>query len=981
MIIGLFQEPVGIDFSVSFAAGLRRRMAGEPPEAMARVTLLVNTTRMARRIETALVADGPTLLPRIRSVTDIAPLLPPGDVPVADIEPLALRLRLTQLVAQLLERSPELAPPSAAFDLASSLSTLLAEMREEGMAPNALTNVATGALSAHWARTLQFLTIATDWIDADGALTSAGAQALMLDRLIAHWADHPPKDPVIIAGSTASRAPTRALIEAVLRLPQGAVVLPGVDTDMPEEAWAGLTEDDGPGQQDHPQYRHAALLRNIGLTRDTVARWGDVAPTVPARNALVSLALRPAPVTDAWREEGPALADIATATAGVTLLSAPSPGAEAAAISLGLRAVLAEGRTAALITPDRTLSRQVAAHLDRWGIVPDDSAGTPLNQSAAGRLLLHTAEMRGQAVEAEPLAILLKHPLTGSGGDRNAHLSNARRLEIGLLRGAPCPFPTPNLVEAWRNAAKSAPSPDWVDWLRDLLAALPAQPDMAPLSDHVEAHLHLVERAVKGLGTDASTLWSGPSGRTAARVLRQLTEAAPERGNADITVRDYARILSALLQAEEVRDPHSPHPDIMIWGALEARVRTADIVILGGLNDDVWPGQSPPDPWLNRSMRHDAGLRLPDRSIGLSAHDFQLATAGPQVWLSRAVRTSEAESVPSRWLNRLENLLAGIGQKGRDALADMRERGRRWLDLAARLDAPTPDAPDIRAPRPGPVLPAHVTLDKLSVTGIETLIRDPYAIYARHILKLGAVAPLRQIPDARMRGSTLHEAMEAFARAVPGPLPPDAAVRLRHALETSLEANAPWPGARRLWLGKFDRVLDAFLADEAERRAKGLPHLIEAKGNLRFETPPFTLTARADRIDDRGDTVAIYDYKTGDPPSDKAQLYFAKQLLLQAVMVEAGAFPGIAPRNVAEVAYIQVGSKTREVSPKGFGPDLVAQTRKDLLSLIESYRARTPFIARLAPDVLSFASDYDQLSRFGEWDDTTTATKIPVGHA
>lgn len=974
MIRGLFHEPVGTDFSVSFAAGLRDRMADQPPEAMARVTLLVNTTRMARRIEAALARSGATLLPRIRPVTDLAPLLPPGRAAREDITPLALRLKLTQLVTTLLRASPDLAPEAAAFDLASSLATLLAETQEEGMEPEALSRIDTGPLSEHWQRTLKFLTIATDWMAEDGTLTPAGAQALTLQRVLDHWAAHPPQDPVIIAGSTASRAPTRALIRAALGLPQGAVILPGLDTDMTDTAWQELTAGDGPGQQDHPQYRHAALFRDVDVTRADVPQWGRVPPAVPARNALVSLALRPAPVTDAWRAEGPGLTDIAPACDGITLLAAPSPGAEAAAIATGLRAALDAGQTAALITPDRTLSRRVAAQLDRWGIVPDDSAGRPLNQSAPGRLLLHLAAMRGQPVEAEPLAILLKHPLTCGGGDRTRHLARSRAFEIEVLRDGPCAFPTPATVEAWLSDTDRPRERDaWTDWLSDVLVALPAQPLDAPLADHIAGHLALVDQVMGG--DDA--IWSDPAGRAAWRVLDGLQTAAPARGEAPITARDYTRILTALLQAEEVRDPYSPHPQVMIWGALEARVRTADLVILGGLNDDIWPGQPAPDPWLNRAMRHAAGLRLPDRSIGLSAHDFQQAAAGREIWLSRAIRTAEAETVPSRWLNRLQNLLAGIGETGQTALREMTARGQHWLALAATLDQP--DVRQKPAPRPAPIPPATVKFDRISVTGVETLIRDPYAIYARQILRLYALNPLRQGPDARLRGSAIHDAMERFSRDAPEALPPDAADRLRRALEAELIAGSPWPGASRLWLGKFERVLDAFLTAEADRRTLGRPAFLEKTGEMHFDTPKFTLHGRADRIDDRGETLAIYDYKTGEAPAPKEQRYFAKQLLLEALMVQAGAFKGIPPRPVAEAMYLRVGSTYDERQAEDFGPDLIAETDRHLRALMRGYQTGTPFIARLAPDMLKYASDYDHLSRFGEWDDTRRAEPKRMG--
>ena len=301
-----------------------------------------------------------------------------------------------------------------------------------------------------------------------------------------------------------------------------------------------------------------------------------------------------------------------------------------------------------------------------------------------------------------------------------------------------------------------------------------------------------------------------------------LARAAPE-ATEDVSAADYARMLQSLLSAEEVRESFAPHPDVMIWGALEARARTADLVILGGLTEGIWPDRPTPDPWLNRAMRAAAGLRLPDRSIGLSAHDFQQAAAGPRIWLTRAARDGETETVPSRWLNRVTGLLSGLGGEAEAALAGMTARGARWLSLAARLDAPAAAVPP--APRPAPVVPAAAQPDRLSVTAVERLIRDPYAVYAQRILGLRSLDPLRQTPDARLRGTVVHAAMERFARAAPGPLGEDAPDLLRATVAAALEEEAPWPAMRRVWLGKFDRVSGDLLRAEALRREKGRPPL------------------------------------------------------------------------------------------------------------------------------------------------------------
>ena len=993
-IRGLYHEPCGVDFSTALARGLRARLGEAGPEALARCTILVNTHRMAARAAAAFALHGATLLPRIGLVQDVAALLPPG-APLAEATPpLALRLRLTVLVRKLLEARPGLSPPASAFDLAGSLQGLLDEMVEEGVDADALERIDVGHLSQHWQDALAFLRIATGWRAGDDATTPAMVQDAALARLGRHWAETPPADPVIVAGSTASRGGTRALMRLVCGLPQGAVILPGLDADMPDAVWADLLDPEAhrpAGAQDHPQYRHAALLAGMGLTRADCPRWDDAAPASAARNRLLSLALRPAPATDAWREEGPALRGVAEACAGITLLEAPGPAEEAAAIALGLRAALEDGRRAALITPDRTLSRQVAAQLDRWGIVPDDSAGKPLNQSAPGRLLQHLAHLTARPIESEGLVTLLKHPLAHSNDARLAHLEALRRMEVDLLRGnhpdlKPCAFPDRAAVEAWLIATDRAPDA-WTDWLIDLLYALATMPVAAPLADHVAAHLDLAQLLARGSalgGADPGTrptgrLWDGPAGREALRVMQTLARDAPEDGATAISAPEYARILSALLSAEEVRDPYSPHPQVMIWGALEARARTADLVILGGLVDGIWPAHPDPDPWLSRQMRAAAGLRLPDRAIGLSAHDFQQAAAGPEIWLSRATRDAETETVPSRWLNRVTGLLDGIGPEGAAALDAMRERGRHWSALATAMGAPAPRHEAPRAPRPAPCPPPGTLEPRLSVTAVERLIRDPYAIYASRGLRLFPLPPLRPGPDARLRGDVVHRALERFTLAHPGALPEDAGARLRDLLEEVLGEEAPWPAHRRLWLGRFARVLPDFLAQEAARRAEGRPALTEGKGTLILQHPPFTLTAIADRMDLTEGGVAIYDYKTGAAPSKKQQDAFAKQLLLEALMVEAGAFPDLGPRPVAKVAYLSLGGSYKEEA-RAIDPDLLAETREGLSALLSRYWVENaPFPARLAPETLRYAGDYDHLSRKGEWDDTRPATPIPVG--
>jgi inactivated superfamily I helicase len=427
----LFGLPPGTDFATEMLRGLAQRLDGGPPEAWARVTVYVPTRRMQRRLREAFDAGAARMVPRIRLVTDVA-LDPVGaDLP-APVPALRRRLELSQLIAALLAREPDLAPRARLFDLSDSLAELMEEMQGEGVPPSAIAGLDVADLSGHWARSLRFLRILEPWFEAEGAPDGKARMRRVVERLERTWLAEPPDGPVIVAGATGSRGATMRFMEVVARLPQGAVVLPGFDSDLPGPIWERL---DGPlTGEDHPQFLYACLLRRLRLAPEEVRPW----TTTPAPNALrgrlVSLSLRPPPVTDQWLSEGPLLGDLAPACEKLTLVEAPSPRAEAEAIALRMRQAIEDGKTCALVTPDRMLTRAVAAALDRWGVVPDDSAGEPLPLSPPGRLLRQIANLRGARPSGEALLSLLKHPLCHAGGDRGPHLRRTHELELSLRR-------------------------------------------------------------------------------------------------------------------------------------------------------------------------------------------------------------------------------------------------------------------------------------------------------------------------------------------------------------------------------------------------------------------------------------------------------------------------------------------------------------------------------------------------------------------
>lgn len=959
---GLYALPPGADFAAEVVAGLAAHMKGRPPEAMARVTVYANSASTLAGIAAAFDRHGPLLLPRLLPVTDLdIPAL--ADPPEA--APLARRLELAQLVARLLNARRDLAAGHSIAELARSLADLMADMQFEGLDRAALDGIDTGDHARHWQNALGFLRIAADFHLGGPPVDRAARQRLAAETLARDWAAgrNLPDGPVIVAGSTGSHGATRLFMEAVAALPQGAVILPGFDFEQPLPVWDSLDA----GAEDHPQARFAPLIRALGRP----ARWTGAAPPVPGRNRLVALALRPAPVTDQWIAEGPRLPDLAAPTEGLTLIEADQPGTEAEAIALVMREAAERHQPATLIAADGTLIRRVIAALDRWGLCPDESAGRPLSLTAPGLFLRHVAALFGQPLTIDRLLVLLKHPVSITGsplvGFNEARLM-ARELELELRRNGPA-FPDGRCLRAWALRGDGLRK-RWAEWLADLLDRIaPLARDRAarPLDHRLRDLVDLAETLAAGPGGDAdgSRLWAGRDGSLLRSAIAHLADHA-SRGPALGAVEFCALILDEM-SGQSVRIEGDGRA-LRIRGPREARIAAQDTVILSGLNEGTWPGPAAADPWLSRPMRLAAGLPLPERRIGLAAHDFQQAMGAARVILTRSRREAEAETIPSRWLNRLTNLLTGLPERGGPAaLAAMRARGDGWLACVAALSRPT--GPVRPAPRPSPI-PPGLPFRELPVTDVSLLIRDPYAVYAKRVLKLRPLPPLRPRPGPALRGQVLHTVMEALLAENPAPgAPPEALkARLMALAAEALDRDVPWPAARAFWLARMDRIADRICADEADRLAEGRPVVVERHARLALPGTGVVLTARPDRIDLLADgRVVIYDYKSGIPPTNAQMAAFDKQLMLEAAMVRRGAFDAIGPAEVAGLRYVHLGGEG-DTHPRDHSPELEKETWNGVLRLIAAYLAgETGFTAMRAPAQMGYAGDYDHLARFGEW--------------
>ncbi|MFK7941639.1 MAG: double-strand break repair protein AddB [Paracoccaceae bacterium] len=978
----LFAVPPGAPFARAFAEGYHARYSPLGAAETAQIQILVNTSLARHALEEALAdtASGPSVLPRLTLMSEFHadPMRAP-ETPLA-IAPARRHLRLTRLVEQFLHANmaagDRLAPGSMAADLAEALALLIDQFHDEGISPERLdhaleTGALTGDPARHWETTLRFVDIVRKvWPailaeDEGGRVDARARQRAAVLAQVSDWATNPPNHPIIVAASTGSVGSTAELMAGIAHLPQGAVILPGFDPATPGDIWDSATAD-------HPLGPFRGLFALLDARPEDVAIWHG--PGAGARAKLMAQTLRPAPVTDHWHGAKAELADmVPVATSGITLLEARSPQEEATAIAMAIRsAVELPERTVALVTPDAALARRVTAALDRFTLVPDDTMGQPLLQSPPGVLLVMVAKLATEGMDPVGLAALINHPLVQPGLLRTQHLSLARRYEREVLRAEPLPT-LPDLppwdgaevdAQAWHTNLSNA--------LRVLQRALVRKADLTAL---LGAHVEALEALTRPDPDTPPAIWSDNAGQGMLRALTTLAEAADAYGQK--APEDYPALLRNLLGSEQVRPkPRESHPRVAISGPREARMISADLVILAGLEDGTWPALPDPGPWLSRPMRSAVGLPAPERSVGLSAHDFLHGVCGEAVILSRAAKRDGAATVASRWLIRMETLIKGVGCE--TTWNDMQARGAHWCAMARA--ASRPDASVPRAARPGPNPPAIARPRKLSVTQIEVLVRDAYAIYAREVLQLRPLDPLGRALDARDRGNVLHEILETFVHDT-DPWPGEAAARARldaiadHVLQQRVAAA----DLRGTWRARLTRAAEWLIAEEAKRRNHASPIAMERRGRMELPLPagPFEITAKADRIDRMlGGQGVVYDYKTGQPPSKKqVSTGMSHQLHLQAAILAAGGFDGLPAMPPGGGAYIGLtgsgdGGDQTEVSDLA---ETLTKHMDEVIALLSAYDAGAPYFSRLRPQFITFAGDYDHLARVAEWSDEDNA--------
>ncbi|EAU42963.1 hypothetical protein FP2506_08976 [Fulvimarina pelagi HTCC2506] len=1036
MRANIFSIPLRCPFLPTLAASLLDghldvgyRYDGDPL-SLADTLIYVPTRRAARSLAFAFQArlgDGAAILPQIRPIGegDEAELLHGVDSPMA-FEPvigeLERRLELARLVRRWrsMTRQAELKAlfgsddavlPASAADalyLAADLGTLLDEIETEGVPFSQLGQLAPEELAEWWRLTLTFLTIVTQhWpeqLKADGRISEARAKNDWLKNEADRLRDHPPTGPVILAGSTATAPQTIALMRVVANMEKGAVVLPGLDLLLDQAAFSMIDRTLAIASPGHPQYGLKRILDGILIDRDSVGVLESDKHLI-ARERFLSEALRPAETTEHWSKSGSANGE--DALDGLTLIEATEPREEALAIACAMRDALSDSKaTCALITPDRNLARRVVIELERFGIRANDSAGRPLKSTAPGTLVLTLLSVAFTPGDPIPLLALLKHPLVRLGMTSAEARRAARAIELIALRGSVEIADAAKLSEIVDRRLLGSARP--VD---DEAAAEVTKQDRIRLSRPAQLvskeDRELARRFAQAFEASISPLIAlrGEATRELADYTAVLTEVletlcrdengyprelyAEEPGHAlkdflsslvasprtgfDFPATELEDVVDALMASVTVRPRGGLSARAFVWGTLEARLQSVDTAILGGLNEGTWPAGAKNGAFLSRMMRRDIALDPPERRIGLAAHDFWMAMGARRVILTRSTKQDGAPTIASRWLQRIA-ALAGPERTG-----DLKRRGIVYLHAARRLEESSRTA---IAARPEPKPPVEKRPRRYSVTEVETLIRDPYAIHATKILQLEPLDPLMRSPAAAERGSLYHAILSDFVQNGLDPMADAALDQLLEIARDRFDKEQLPAEIEAFWWPRMEAIASGYLDWERGRNADVAVRHAEIKGSITVTGIDVELVGKADRIDVMRDgSIEIIDFKTGTAPSvAQARSLLAPQMPLEGGMALRGGFEDVKDADrIHDLTYVRL--REHEVYPEGLAKpatktaeavdpmDLSVKAITKFESLAAKFQKReTPFTSRFRPAYAGdFSGTYDHLARAREW--------------
>ncbi len=962
-----------IPYSCSFVDTLAQKFSKEYEdnrEALADVIFLLPNRRTCTSLKEAFVrfnGQRPTMLPKILPVGDfeeddifllnadnkelIDSLLPAID----DFERLFLFTKL--IISKPVDYGLPEMTYAQALSLAKDLARLIDVSYYENISFSELKNIVPEQFSEHWQQTLEFLKIITDhWpaiLKSRNMIDSINRKNLIIKAKTEFWKEKNTAQKIVIAGVSVGYKTILDLIKTVSEIENGEIYFYGIDKLLSDTDWELI-------EPTHPQYEHKQLLTYLNMNRFDIPDY--IKPIYEEREKFVSEVMLPALATTNWRNLKLG-SYVSNALKGLEFIDCSDDRQEALTIALILREALNEPeKTAALVTTDRNLARRVASELGRWNIKIDDSAGKPLHLTPIGIFLRHIPYVVEEEFSDSAMLTLAKNPFLKLSREPLSLIKEVRNWEYQSRKPE---FPDVKKQE-------SAELKQWIIQLKEALRPLydlytkPKVSFLTLLKTHLEVAQNL---CADNVTSGEKHLWKSDEGKSAADLFSAILQQADIIQ--DIDPKQYLSVITSLMSSKNVRYSYGTHPRLKILGPIEARFNQFDTIVIGAVNEGFWPEIPSTDPWLSRPMKSTINMSMPETNIGVLSSDFCQLLCAKSVYVTRSERSNSAPTNKSRWLLRIETVLKAC------QIDPNKLKNFRYIGLAKILD--TPSKIDKIVP-PAPKPPVYARPRKLSASAIETLMRDPYEIYAKCILNLYPLNELEEKLDASDYGNIIHKILEKFNNKYPQKLPDKALDELKKIGVDEFGKNNVSSETRAFWWPLFEQMAEWIVNTERKYRDQTTKVYSEVKGEIEYQAPAgaFKITARADRVDiTQEGKINIIDYKTGSIRSKK-EVYagYAPQLPIEGLIASQGGFykeengkkQYIDATEVNELIYWKLGDKDVHYVINENEVDLLEKTHSQLHKLISIFDFETtPYLARPNPKHLPKYSDYEHLARVKEW--------------
>ncbi len=894
--------------------------------------------------------------------------------PITTIE---RNLILSKLVKQKMSDISEEQAYSLAVDLAHLMDTV--EMEE--LSFDNLKNIVPDKYSKHWQETLEFLKIITEnyplILKEQNLLNPVDYKVKLIKQQINLWKSFPPKGRIFAAGSTGSLVPISYMLKYIASIDNGYLILPGLDKNISDSDFDFLTSDYPNSNQNHPQYGLLKLIKGLNLKINEV-------PNLPLykkdydvvdvdREKLSSCIMISSDMNSNWQN----LSFKENVLENVTEIELQNEADEVFAISSLLRKSIEENKKALLITPDRKIAKSVASKLKSWNIIVDDSAGIPASDTITGNYIILILKMIYDNFSPYSLLAVLKHKYTHLGYNKNELNNIINSLENNVLCGK---FGIDNLdrmlsyeqcpidVEILLNKIKALCS-EYISLMSDI--------DKYSIYDLFIKHLKLVENFVSGPNIDFNEiLWSSDIHIELSKELKSFIAALKEIKNKEysisideMTASAYFIFISNYLLSLNLRITNGIHPNIAIMNSIEARLIDADLYIMAGLNEDTFPAVISDDPWMNRPMKAEFKLPLPERKIGLSSHDFVEFFCKKNVVMTHSQKVKGVNTITSRWLTKLSAIVEIAKIKWDNSLS---QEVLYWIkNFETKVIGN-------RCKQPSPCPPIEARPKELSATWIEKWYRDPYIIFANKILGLEKIKDINPTIGGAEFGDIIHNAVQKFKECNFSTEEELLNLMVKESLSImSINQND-------FWLQRFKSIAKSFIQFEKKYKNDVKLSILENEGKYKI-SDNFTIKAKADRIDVlNNNTCAVYDYKTGTIPYKKSVLTgYSPQLLIEALIIENGGYVSIGSKKVSKIAYLALKNKESDNKEIIFSEyddkplsEMIADTNNNLKDMINKfYNKENPasYISHPNPnkvgDLIKKYSEYEHLARIKEWNE------------